>query len=90
MADPTKRATPDDTQTRFIAEMDRELMGWADPVARLRAALDADELELYCQPILGLRAPGGYPLGEVLVGCARRSRRCCRPASSCRRSSTTG
>ena len=67
MADPTKRATPDDTQTRFIAEMDRELMGWADPVARLRAALDADELELYCQPILGLRAPGGYPLGEVLV-----------------------
>jgi EAL domain-containing protein (putative c-di-GMP-specific phosphodiesterase class I) len=67
MADPTRRATPDETQAGFIAEMDRELMGWADPVARLRAALDADELELYCQPILGLRAPGGYPMGEILV-----------------------
>lgn len=45
---------------------DSELSGWADPVARLRQAIEQDEFALYCQPILGLVA-GGYPLGEVLV-----------------------
>lgn len=67
MAKPTKPKTPDDTHNRFIAQMDRELMGWDDPVARLRAALDNDELELYCQPILSLARAGGYPMGEILV-----------------------
>lgn len=67
MAEPTRPRTPDETQTRFIAQMDRELMGWDDPVARLRAALDEDELVLYCQPILTLALPGGYSMGEVLV-----------------------
>lgn len=67
MAEPTKPKTPDDTHDRFIAQMDRELTGWDDPVARLRAALDNDELELYCQPILSLARSGGYPMGEILV-----------------------
>lgn len=67
MAAPPKQSTPDDTQSGFIAQMDRELIGWADPVARLHAALDRDELELYCQPILALKGAGGYPLGEILV-----------------------
>ncbi len=67
MSEPSKPKTPDDTHNRFIARMDRELMGWDDPVARLRAALDNDELELYCQPILSLARAGGYPMGEILV-----------------------
>ena len=46
--------------------MDTGLTAWADPVARLRQAIEKDEFALYCQPILGLAA-GGYPLGEVLV-----------------------
>ena len=49
-----------------LAGADAELSGWADPVARLRQAIEKDEFALYCQPILGLAA-GGYPLGEVLV-----------------------
>ena len=52
---------------RFLEQMDTQLTGWADPLARLRQALEQDEFTLYCQPILGLGAAGGYPLGEVLV-----------------------
>src|SRR5215213_7166248 len=47
--------------------MDSELVGWADPVQRLRTAIDKDEFELYCQPILGLQSAERYPLAEVLV-----------------------
>lgn len=65
--EPAMPASPDDTDSRFIAQMDRELIGWADPVARLRAALDHDELELFCQPMLALKPPGGHPVGEVMV-----------------------
>jgi EAL domain-containing protein (putative c-di-GMP-specific phosphodiesterase class I) len=59
--------TPDDTDGRFLAQMDRELIGWADPVARLRAALEQDELELFSQPMQALKAPGGLPIAEVMV-----------------------
>ena len=51
----------------FLREMDSELVGWADPVQRLRTAIEKDEFELYCQPILALRGGEGYPLAEVLV-----------------------
>src|SRR6185503_5926175 len=47
--------------------MDSELTGWADPVARLRQAIEKDEFALFCQPILTLAPEGGYPMGEVLV-----------------------
>jgi EAL domain-containing protein (putative c-di-GMP-specific phosphodiesterase class I) len=47
--------------------MSQELTGWSDPSARLRQALDRDELQLYCQPILSLRLPGGFVMAEVLV-----------------------
>src|SRR3954465_11318792 len=48
--------------------MDSALVGWADPVQRLRTALDKDEFELFCQPILALQGGGErYPLAEVLV-----------------------
>lgn len=51
----------------FLAEADRQLTGWKDPMARLRAALDKDEFTLYCQPIRAVVGPPGFPLAEVLV-----------------------
>ena len=47
--------------------MESELTGWTDPVARLRQAIEKDEFELYCQPILALAGEDRYPMGEVLV-----------------------
>ena len=47
--------------------MDSELVGWANPVQRLRDAVDKDEFELYCQPILALQGGERYPMAEVLV-----------------------
>ena len=51
----------------FLREMDTELVGWADPVQRLRTAIEKDEFELYCQPILSLKGGERYPMAEVLV-----------------------
>jgi EAL domain-containing protein (putative c-di-GMP-specific phosphodiesterase class I) len=51
----------------FLQQMDSELVGWADPVQRLRSALDKNDFELYCQPILALQGREHYPLAEVLV-----------------------
>jgi EAL domain-containing protein (putative c-di-GMP-specific phosphodiesterase class I) len=63
--DPQAGSKPGEEQ--FLDRMSRELTGWRDPYARLRQALDGDELQLYCQPILALRAPGGFVMAEVLV-----------------------
>ncbi|HEX7054824.1 MAG TPA: EAL domain-containing protein [Burkholderiales bacterium] len=58
---------------QFLERMDSQLAGWSDPVDRLRAALDNDELQLYCQPIVSLREDAAgrkdatFPLGEILV-----------------------
>lgn len=38
-----------------------------DPVEHIRGVLERNELTLFCQPILALAGPGGYPLAEVLV-----------------------
>jgi EAL domain-containing protein (putative c-di-GMP-specific phosphodiesterase class I) len=54
-------------EDQFLDRMGRELTGWSDPFARLRQALDRDELQLYCQPILSLRPPSGFVMAEVLV-----------------------
>jgi EAL domain-containing protein (putative c-di-GMP-specific phosphodiesterase class I) len=54
-------------EDQFLDQMSHELAGWRDPFARLRQALDRDELQLYCQPILALRPPGGFVMAEVLV-----------------------
>src|SRR5690349_13011754 len=51
----------------FFERMDSELSGWSDPVQRLRSAIDKNEFELYCQPILALQGGERYPLAEVLV-----------------------
>ena len=51
-----------------ITEADPGLAGWDDPLASLRRALDLDELQIYCQPILSLQASAErYPMAEVLV-----------------------
>jgi EAL domain-containing protein (putative c-di-GMP-specific phosphodiesterase class I) len=54
----------DDT---FIGKMNSELAGWSDPVQRLRGAIENNEFELYCQPILQLFGGDGFPMAEVLV-----------------------
>jgi EAL domain-containing protein (putative c-di-GMP-specific phosphodiesterase class I) len=58
-----------DETDRFIQTMDGQLLGWDHPAARLREALDYDQLRLYAQAIvaLGPLAPGGFAMAEVLV-----------------------
>ncbi|MDH3319105.1 MAG: EAL domain-containing protein [Betaproteobacteria bacterium] len=55
------------SEVKFLEQMNRELAGWSDPVARLRQALARDDLQLYCQPILSLRPPGLFHMAEALV-----------------------
>ena len=52
---------------KFLRQADGQLTGWDDPVGRLRAALEKNELELYVQPIRALAGGGAYPMAEVLV-----------------------
>jgi EAL domain-containing protein (putative c-di-GMP-specific phosphodiesterase class I) len=52
---------------RLLDEMGSALAGWDDPPARLRDALEKDELVLYCQPIRALQGGETHPLAEVLV-----------------------
>lgn len=47
--------------------MDRQLVGWDDPVARLRRALERNELVAYAQPVVALRGPEAIAFAEVLV-----------------------
>jgi EAL domain-containing protein (putative c-di-GMP-specific phosphodiesterase class I) len=64
-----KEAPGDSTQ--FIEQMDGQLLGWDQPAARLREALDYDHFRLYAQPVVQLRqedpSPGGFAMAEVLV-----------------------
>ena len=53
--------------TQFIQQMDGQLLGWDQPAARLREALDYDHFRLYAQPIVSLAPPEGIALAEVLV-----------------------
>ena len=53
--------------SRFLEEMDRQLAGWDDPVARLRRALEHNELVAYAQPVVALRGPESATFAEVLV-----------------------
>ena len=54
-------------QSQLLNRMESELSGWAGPEARLRRALEKDELCLYCQPIRALFGEQTYPLAELLV-----------------------
>lgn len=59
----------DDAQNLYQLheQLERQITGWDDPPARLMQALTRNELELFAQPILALREPGGVPMAEVLV-----------------------
>lgn len=46
---------------QFIRRMDGELLGWENPAARLREALDFDHFRLYAQPVVALAAQGTAP-----------------------------
>jgi EAL domain-containing protein (putative c-di-GMP-specific phosphodiesterase class I) len=53
---------------KSIDQTSVELTGWANPLARLREALEKNEFVLYCQPVAALRAGGErFPMAEVLV-----------------------
>ena len=52
---------------RFLQQMDGELLGWEEPEARLREALDQNHLCLYYQPIMSLAGAGGMAMAEILV-----------------------
>lgn len=52
---------------RFLAEMDRELSGWADPQARIMQALQRNAFALFAQPILALKGPPRFAMAELLV-----------------------
>lgn len=63
----TKQPTPDAANDKqLLEELDRSLTGWSDPAAHLREALQRDELQLYCQPMLTLQS-GRFEIAEVLV-----------------------
>jgi EAL domain-containing protein (putative c-di-GMP-specific phosphodiesterase class I) len=54
-------------ESRFLDDMDRQLAGWDDPVARLRRALERNDLVAYAQPVVALRGPEPVAFAEVLV-----------------------
>jgi EAL domain-containing protein (putative c-di-GMP-specific phosphodiesterase class I) len=54
-------------ETQFLKDMDGELLGWDQPAARLREALDQDHLCLFAQPIVSLAPGGGMAMAEMLV-----------------------
>ncbi len=51
----------------LLRQLNQDFMGWDDPPRRLLRALERDELVLYAQPILALRAEQNFPMAEVLV-----------------------
>jgi EAL domain-containing protein (putative c-di-GMP-specific phosphodiesterase class I) len=61
--------------TLFIQKMDGEFLGWDRPAARLREALDGEDLVLWAQPVVRMapdpefdrRAAGSIVMAEVLV-----------------------
>jgi len=73
--------------TLFIQKMDGELLGWDRPAARLREALDGDDLVLWAQPVVRLapdpesdrRGAGSIVMAEVLVRLREEGSRLLRP-----------
>jgi EAL domain-containing protein (putative c-di-GMP-specific phosphodiesterase class I) len=53
--------------TEFLKQMDNELLGWEEPEARLRQALDEDQFCLFAQPIQRLSDKRDIAMVEVLV-----------------------
>ena len=51
----------------LLRQLNQDFMGWNDPPKRLLRAIERDELVLYAQPILALRAEQTFRMAEVLV-----------------------
>lgn len=66
MTNKPKPATAGD-RSALLELAGNDLAGWRDPVARLRQALEQDELRLFCQPIATLRPGAPYLMAEILV-----------------------
>jgi EAL domain-containing protein (putative c-di-GMP-specific phosphodiesterase class I) len=60
-------AEKEQAKEELLQQLDSELVGWQEPEAHLREALDQDHLCLYVQPIVALAPPGGIFMAEVLV-----------------------
>jgi len=52
---------------KSLERAESELAGWSDPVKRLREALQKNEFELYCQPIVALNPGDPQPMAELLL-----------------------
>ena len=63
---PVEEKKVDGETTQFIKQMDRELLGWEEPEARLREALDRGDFRLHAQPVLRSDS-GAIAFTEVLV-----------------------
>jgi EAL domain-containing protein (putative c-di-GMP-specific phosphodiesterase class I) len=61
-----QKTAPGET-TQFIHRMDGELLGWDQPAAHLRKALDGDQFRLFAQPVVALMPPQAVIMAEVLV-----------------------
>jgi len=51
----------------LLQQLDSDLVGWREPEAHLREALEQDHLCLFAQPIVALAPPGGIFMAEILV-----------------------
>src|SRR6185369_12148597 len=59
----------DGETTQFIKQMDGVLLGWEQPLVRLRQALDQDHFALFAQPVRALdgQTAGPIAFAEVLL-----------------------
>ena len=67
MIDERRRGEPAPADPEFLQAMDRQFVGWDEPAARLRQAIEFDHFRLFVQPIVALQPPGGLALAEALV-----------------------
>ncbi|HXR59609.1 MAG TPA: EAL domain-containing protein [Burkholderiales bacterium] len=63
----TQKPTPSPDDSAFLRVMDGQLLGWEQPAARLREAIDYDHFRLYAQPVVALTAEAPMAFAEVLV-----------------------
>ena len=58
---------PGKDDAAFLSAMEGELVGWAEPAARLREALEYDHFRLYGQPVRHTAPTGELEFAEVLL-----------------------
>lgn len=63
----TQKPVPSPDDSAFLRVMDGQLLGWEQPAARLREAIDYDHFRLYGQPVVALTAESPVAFAEILV-----------------------